>query len=271
MRERFEPGRFVDPNKLYSELNDYLNGSGLKVGRKQITKLFQHFQFNPEIKVDLPHVADCLFSENYTEFVGRHTNVPRLNGNIIDKQADKENADQNQTSIETKKGADKDVLPIIRRLEAKTLLKNKACYETFKEVDIDRDGFISKKDFQNYMKAREHMSEADAEKLFDFFGGHKTGGIPFASFASRLYQNDKYQSLVEADRMTNIMGLKQFDPNYYLQNIRQMHDKIENERKKFRVSCPNDNCKLNSLLRQEQIQVYSALRKHLRKFPTDQH
>lgn len=260
MRHQFEPGRFVDPNKLHSDLGDYFSSCGLQVGRKLLTELFQHFQFNPESKVDLPHVAECLFTENYTDFMSRHTCVPRLTGNIIDKPADKENIDQNQTSIETKKGADKSVLPVIRRLEAKTLLKNKAYFETFKEVDIDRDGFISKKDFQNYMKTREHMSEADAEKLFDFFGGHKTGGISFSSFASKLYQNDMYQSLVETDKKTNIMGLKQFDPSHYLENIRQNHDKIENERKKFRISCPADNCKLTSLLGQKQVQIHSALR-----------
>jgi hypothetical protein len=269
MRERFEPGRFVDPSKLHSELTDYFAQSDLKVGNKQLTEFFQHFRFNPEFKIDMPHVADCLFTENFTDFVARHTYVPRLAGNIIDKTDDKENLEKNQTSIETKKGANESTLPIIHRLEAKIFLKNKTYFDTFKEVDADRDGFISKKDFQNYMKTREHLSEADAEKLFNYFGGQKTGGIPFSAFASKLYQNDMYQSLVETEKTTNIMGLRQFDASHHLSNIRQYHEKIEGERKKFRISCPNDNCKLTSLLRQKQVQIHTGLRKHLPELPAD--
>ena len=249
MNSAISHGRFVNPSQLENELIVYFSNKGVQISTRQISELFQHFQLNPESKVDLPQVADCLFSENYADFIERHNRNPRLTGNLNDVIIENEN----ETSIEDQKEIDGSLLPIIKKFEAKTLLKNRGYFESFKAVDIDKDGYISKQDFRSFMKQKEYVTEKEIDQLFDFFSKKNDNAIPFAGFIEKLQTCQPYHSLIENNRNSNVMGLAQFDPKLHIGRMNKYRESMEKERNKFRISCPNDNCKIISLLRQGQV------------------
>jgi hypothetical protein len=247
IREKTDAGRFIDPSQLEQELNSYFSVRGIRLSKRKVSELFQHFQLSPESLVDLPQVADCLFSENYADFIDRHNRNPRLVVSTEVKQSQKENEKSNDRADDLAQS----ILPIIRQFEAKTLLKNKGIFDTFKAVDIDKDGYLSKQDFRNFMKHKTNITEKDIDSLFDFFNKDKNGSIPLSCFAERMHSTDPLHKLAENDRTTNIMGLRQFDPRRYLKEIGNHRSSIEDARGKFRISSSNDNCMVTSLFREE--------------------
>lgn len=244
--------QFVEPEILLSRLTAFFAAKNLDVRKPQLVELFQHFELNADRQVNIEQAVHCLFTESYHEFVERHNQNLRSMSLSMPDNCYKENTDPNlQTGTSLKQGGG--YLPAIKKLEAKTILKNKGLYATFKEIDVDKDGFLSKKDFQKFLQNNSGCSETEARHLLEFFGQCEGGLVSFPAFASRLHIDDKHAPLAEVNGTTNILGLKQFDAKEYLRAFPSRLEKMERERDKFRLTDPKDNCEITSLLGEEQV------------------
>ena len=226
-------GEFVKPFDLRKELSMYINNLGFEQNTDLLNYVFLHLSPETNGLVSVDKALNCLFTEDYKNFVHRQNLLPRKQisewGGLADDQQS-ENVDPN--------------LPVLHSMRKKILQKHSAMYDVFRALDVDKDGLLSRQDVESYMNNIFKLSGSDARIVSQYLDQENKGAINYEQFVKKIQKINKHEYLIENDRVTNIFGLKQYDPKINHSKLSDYFKFFGSLREQFKVSGILDNCLL---------------------------
>ena len=229
----------ISPTDLKQPLYDYITGFGIGQELDRLNFIFLHLNPENNNKVSIPKALNCIFKEDFKDFVSRQNLVPRKAITDIKNTIDEEHIENVSPNI-----------PVIHRFKNKLLQKHSAFYDVFCSLDVDKDGLLSRNDLMTYFKDIIKIEDLEAKTICSYLDSKKEGAINYERFVKKMQKIDHHIAMKEKKRVSNIFGLKQFDSQNHIDNLDNYSNFFDDLRRQYIVKDPTENCIFNRLLRQ---------------------
>ena len=146
-----------------------------RISKKDVEGFLSNYVYNPYGETEFKSISPKIYG-----LPELNTDVKRARPTKMNKEfeAIKETGDQGSVS------------KLSQKLVDKVFMNNGNFFSTFKDFDVDGDGYVSYQDFSNRLKRLEiEASDSDVLALAKFFDPDKNGYIEFKDFSQRFTPN----------------------------------------------------------------------------------